>query len=109
MNEEIYKLQLRWKEVPYEITTEEIQLHQNRPNPWDEETIIPFESPEPGEVTLQIINALGEKVAETTKEYPSGKQQIKLINQSWPPGLYYYTLRYGDIQLTKTMLILSKH
>ena len=74
-----------------------------------DETIIPFEIPEGGEVTLEITNALGEKVTTITHEFAAGKQQFKITNDSWVPGLYYYTMRFGDTQLTKTMLILNKH
>jgi hypothetical protein len=37
-------------------------LHQNRPNPWIDETVIPFEIPDAGEVTFTITNALGDEV-----------------------------------------------
>jgi hypothetical protein len=103
-----YNLSLDWRDENSILKGEEVQLHQNRPNPWDEETIIPFELPDRGEVNLSITNALGVEVANISREFPAGKQQFKISNQSWPAGLYYYTLRFGDVQLTKTMLILNK-
>lgn len=106
---EEYKLILNWNEESAPLGGDEIQLHQNRPNPWMDETIIPFEIPETGEVTLEITNALGVKVTTITHEFAAGKQQFKITNDSWAPGLYYYTMRFGDTQLTKTMLILNKH
>jgi hypothetical protein len=108
-DEEEYTLKLNWMEEGTPQGGDDIQLHQNRPNPWMDETIIPFEIPETGEVTLEITNALGEKVTTITHEFAAGKQQFKITNDSWVPGLYYYTMRFGDTQLTKTMLILNKH
>jgi hypothetical protein len=107
--DEIYNLRLDWKDEFEVEVVEDIQLHQNRPNPWNEETVIPFEIPGAGEVSLNITNAIGEEVSQITREFTAGKQQFKIINESWAPGLYYYTIRFGDTQLTKTMLILSKH
>jgi hypothetical protein len=104
---EVYELNLVWKEEAA-VASEEIQLHQNKPNPWNEETIIPFELPEDGEVTLRITNAIGEEVTSIVRHFHSGMQQYKIINEGWAPGMYYYTLRFGDTQLTKTMLILNK-
>lgn len=109
--EDVYSLTMNWKEEN-EISlvdAEEIQLHQNIPNPWQTETMVPFEIAHEGEVTLTLTNALGEEMTSMTKTFAAGKQQFKITNHSWPQGLYYYTIRFGDTQLTKTMLILNKH
>ncbi|MBK9981725.1 MAG: HYR domain-containing protein [Saprospiraceae bacterium] len=107
-SQESYNLSLDWKAENAQSTGDEIELHQNRPNPWEEETIIPFELPEKGDVTISITNALGVEMTSITREFGAGKQQYKITNERWPAGLYYYTLRFGDFQLTKTMLILNK-
>jgi hypothetical protein len=105
--EEVYNLHLAWRD---ELSfTDDIQLHQNRPNPWTDETIIPFEIPYEGEVTLTLTNTIGENVGTITKTFAAGKQQFEITKNSWPAGAYYYTLQFGDVQLTKTMLILNKH
>jgi hypothetical protein len=105
--EEIYNLHLEWRDEVH--FADDIQLHQNRPNPWTDETIIPFEIPADGEVTLTLTNVLGEQVSHTTNVFAAGKQQFKISNTDWPAGAYYYTIQFGDTQLTKTMLILNKH
>ena len=105
---EIYNLSLDWRDENSVASGEQVELHQNRPNPWEEETIIPFELPKKGEVTITITNASGIEMTSVTREFSAGKQQYKILNESWPAGMYYYTIRYGDIQLTKTMLILNK-
>jgi hypothetical protein len=108
-NKEPYKLSLSWREVSEELAGDQIQLHQNTPNPWESETIIPFEIGEPGMVSLSLTNSLGIEMATFAQEFAAGKQQFEIKNDSWPQGLYYYTVRFGDTQLTKTMLILNKH
>jgi len=107
-NQEVYKLDLKWKTEDEEIQETGIQLHQNRPNPWMDETLIPFEIPDAGEVTFTITDALGNEIKTITKEFAAGKQQLKISNDDWAPGAYYYTIRFGDAQLTKKMLILNK-
>ncbi len=105
---ETYQLGLKWRTEQEAQNDGDIQLHQNRPNPWTDETVIPFEIPEAGEVNIRITNAMGDEVASITKEFAAGKQQLKITNEDWAPGVYYYTVRFGDAQLTKTMLILNK-
>lgn len=104
---EVYELQMDWIVEEVASAVDEIQLHQNKPNPWNQETIIPFQLPEAGEVTLNITNALGEEMSSIVRHFPAGLQQYKIINKGWPAGMYYYTIRFGDTQLTKTMLILN--
>lgn len=106
--QEVYTLNLEWREEAAIQLADDIQLHQNRPNPWHDETMIPFELPEGGEVTLSITDASGKTVSTNTKEFAAGRQQWKITNETWTPGVYYYTIRFGDTQLTKTMLILNK-
>ncbi|HZV71158.1 MAG TPA: HYR domain-containing protein [Saprospiraceae bacterium] len=105
--QEAYNLSIDWKAEDVQAS-DEVELHQNRPNPWEGETIIPFVLPEKGEVTISITNALGVEMTAITREFGAGKQQYKITNDSWPAGLYYYSIRFGDFQLTKTMLILNK-
>ncbi len=107
-NDEQYNLGLTWRNAGQQENSGDIQLHQNKPNPWQDETIIPFILPEAGEATLSITNAIGEEVTSNVRYFSSGQQQFKISNEGWPAGLYYYTLRFGDTQLTKTMLILNK-
>ncbi len=108
-HKEPYTLSLEWRALEEEIGVDQVQLHQNTPNPWDNETVIPFEIGESGIVSLNITNALGVEMTTITQEFAAGKQQFEIKNNSWPQGLYYYTIRFGDTQLTKTMLILNKH
>ena len=103
-----YDLELNWRDEKGSVVSEEVQLHQNTPNPWTDQTVIPFELPEAGEVSLSITNAIGEEVTSIVRRFHSGKHQLKINNGDWPAGMYYYTLRTGDVQLTKTMLILNK-
>lgn len=108
-NEKAYALELNWRSDDDVTSADEVQLHQNHPNPWIDETVIPFEIPEASDVTLRVTNTLGEVVYEANATFAAGSNQFVLRNAQWPSGMYYYTLSAGDTQLTKTMLILSKH
>jgi hypothetical protein len=108
-HKEPYTLTLEWRDASMEMAADQVQLHQNTPNPWEHETVIPFEIGESGMVSLSITNSLGIEMTTIAQEFAAGKQQFEIKNNSWPQGLYYYTIRFGDTQLTKTMLILNKH
>jgi hypothetical protein len=108
-DQDVFTVTLSWKDQAGFAEGEEIQLHQNMPNPWESETVIPFDIDHAGAVTLSITNSLGEEMTVLTQTFAAGKQQFKITNHSWPQGLYYYTIHFGDTQLTKTMLILNKH
>jgi hypothetical protein len=105
---DIFDLDITWRDLSEEVANEANQLHQNTPNPWNQETVIPFVLADAGIVSLQITDATGREMTRTERHFGAGKQQFKIHNDSWPDGLYYYTLRIGDTQLTKTMLILNK-
>ena len=109
VSKEPFRLSLEWRELEQEVEADQVELHQNIPNPWNGETVIPFDIGEAGSVNLRITNALGEEVLNTTREFAAGRQQFEITNKRWAQGLYYYTIRFGDTQLTKTMLILNKH
>lgn len=52
-------------------------LYQNYPNPFNPETVIKFELPEQGMMSLKIYNTVGEEIA-------------VLINEQMDAGTYYY-------------------
>src|SRR5690606_16916906 len=53
----------------------EVQLYANYPNPWQEETMIPFEVPEAGEAVLIITDAAGREIMMLQQEVNAGRQE----------------------------------
>ncbi len=77
-------------------------LLQNRPNPFKEKTLIPFELPKSSQASLRIYNQLGQLVWEKTARYPGGRSTEEVALST--PGLYYYQLETLWGQATRKML-----
>ena len=73
---------------------EECNLGNSYPNPFNPTTTIPFTITQPGHVTLEVFNLLGEKVATLVDGMLSaGEYDIRFNGTDLPSGLFSYTLR----------------
>ena len=89
-----------------------LTLRNNRPNPFQNETLIGFSIPGGQNVVLSIYNVLGEKVFE--KSFT--RMGTSFIRFRWngcnstgaklPAGTYFYQIRVGDRIIRKKMLLL---
>ena len=87
---------------------DEIVLYQNRPNPFDDETLIDFEIPKADEVTLELFDMNGMRVFSRSGSYPAGKHQLKVSSQEigLNKGIYYYQIHTQQRSLIRKMIIL---
>ncbi|RME98704.1 MAG: T9SS C-terminal target domain-containing protein, partial [Bacteroidetes bacterium] len=82
------------------------ELYQNRPNPWTNSTIIPFELDPGGDASLSIYDMAGKQVYRTEGYYTSGYHEISVSRHELPAvGLFYYTLEAGDQRATRKMVL----
>lgn len=56
----------------------DILMHQNRPNPFLESTVVEFDLPESTEVTFKVFDGSGRLIHRQSAEYASGRNQITL-------------------------------
>jgi hypothetical protein len=83
-------------------------LEQNYPNPFNAGTVIPYQVPIESHVELSMFNALGEQVTVLVNERkPAGNYGIRFNGESFPSGLYFYTLSVGGNVLSKKMLLMK--
>lgn len=83
-------------------------LEQNRPNPFGDQTIIGFQIPEGGQVTLTIYDTNGKVVRAYQQYYTAGYNQILVDAQDIAArGLLYYKLETDQYAATKKMVILE--
>lgn len=83
-------------------------LYQNYPNPFNPSTNLKFEIPESGFVTLKIYTLQGKEIGTPVNgDLSPGKYQIKWNASGLPSGVYYYTLRTGNFNETKRMMLLK--
>ncbi len=80
-------------------------LGQNEPNPVVMSTRIPYAVPEPGQVSLEVTNGAGQVLYTTKQEADLGTNYFELNTSNFAAGVYYYTLYYKDVVLTKKMVI----
>lgn len=86
-------------------------LSQNHPNPFNAETIIKYELPQPAFVTIEVINLLGQRV----RKLVTGTRQAGFYNANWDglddagipvvSGIYLYKMTAGNFAAIKKMVV----
>jgi hypothetical protein len=115
-----YKLQdIDWQgnvteHGPVSITVaspESYVLQQNYPNPFNPATLIRYELPKAGHVSLIIYNSLGQEVRRLVdKQQAAGYHDVTWNGRDQngkpvPSGVYHYRLQVGDFVAAKRMLM----
>lgn len=102
-----------WSDIPSGIvdnagdsSPKEFELQQNYPNPFNSATTISFTLPVKAEVSLQVFDALGKKVATlVAEELPAGLHRVSW-NADLPSGIYFYRLQAGKFADTKKLMLI---
>ncbi len=84
-------------------------LNQNYPNPFNPATEISFALPMAGDVTLEIYNVVGQRIATLVdgEQYPAGSHAITWDAAEFASGMYLYRLQAGEFVETKKMIMLK--
>jgi hypothetical protein len=86
----------------------EYALEQNYPNPFNPSTTIKFALPEAADVSLNIYNALGEKVAQlVNSKLEAGRYSYQWDAGNIATGMYIYELRTDNFVSVKKMILLK--
>lgn len=114
------KMEYRLKQIDFDGTfsysnTIEIDLNptvfsleQNFPNPFNPSTVIRYALPVAGNVTLNVYNALGEKVAELVNGImPAGNHTVQFDASKLNSGLYIYEIKAGTFTASRKMLFIK--
>jgi len=84
----------------------QFRLYQNYPNPFNAVTQIQMDIPKSCDVTLQIYDLLGKKIATIVDEQKQpGNYQVKWYPESISSGIYFYQLKAGDFVETKKLIL----
>lgn len=87
---------------------DEFKLFQNRPNPFSDNTSIPFSLSEPTFIELKVFDVTGKVVAQFSGNYEAGLHQIQLdLHQLQGQGVFYYQLQGENQTNTKKMMLIS--
>ncbi|TVR79638.1 MAG: HYR domain-containing protein [Saprospirales bacterium] len=99
---DIYRPHLVWSE--YRDASEYV-LHQNEPNPFTGQTIIPFELPLDTEVLIEIRDLQGKLIHKVNIPGMEGYNRYQLDVQLMSAGIYFYRLITEEWQATRKMII----
>jgi len=92
------------------------ELMQNYPNPFNPITTIKYiiptevqsEKSKVKNVVLTVYDILGREVKSLVNQNQKpGSYEVKFDGRNLPSGVYYYQLNYGNLFLTKKMLVLK--
>jgi hypothetical protein len=82
-------------------------LYQNKPNPFDNSTVIGFKIPVQSEVTLTVYDISGKQVYFMNQQLEEGYHEVTLQkDQLSGYGMYYYRLETPDYTASKKMMLL---
>jgi hypothetical protein len=94
------------KSVTETETIANYNLEQNSPNPFNPSTIINYQLPKDGFVTLKIYDILGREVKQLVSEFKTqGKYSAKFDALNLTSGIYFYQLRVNDYNSIKKMIL----
>ncbi|MBK9096982.1 MAG: T9SS type A sorting domain-containing protein [bacterium] len=83
-------------------------LSQNYPNPFNPSTVIGYQLPVSGNVTLKVYDSLGREVATLVDEYVvAGSYEIEFDASKLSSGVYLYKLTAGNFTNSKKLLLLK--
>ena len=88
-----------------EMDKSEFVLNQNRPNPFNNSTVISYTLPKPGDVQFRVMNVLGEIVFEDIHYNVTGKYARTYNFSHLSPGIYYYSIQFEGKMIAKKMII----
>ncbi len=91
-------------------TVSSYSLNQNYPNPFNPSTVIEYNLPEAGFVTVRVFNLLGQEITTLVNEYKrSGNYQVTFDTQhlTLPSGMYIYSYSCGNYSRARKMLLLK--
>ncbi len=86
----------------------EFKVAQNYPNPFNPSTIIGFELPTEGNVSVKVFNALGQLV-DVIKDghMAAGKQAVTWNANSCSNGVYFYEVSYKGNRVVNRMVLMK--
>ncbi len=85
-----------------------MELEQNYPNPFNPTTNISFSLPSNQQVTLEVFNPLGQRVATlVNSQLSAGSHNVSFDASALSSGVYIYRLTSNNVSLTRKMMLVK--
>ncbi|MGD1007418.1 MAG: S8 family serine peptidase [Ignavibacteriaceae bacterium] len=83
-------------------------LFNNYPNPFNPSTIIQYQLPTNGMVTIKVYDILGREVKTLVNDYKTaGNYSVSFDASKLASGIYFYQIRAGNFITTKKMMLVK--
>jgi hypothetical protein len=84
------------------------RLYQNYPNPFNPITIIKYQTPRSGLVSMKVYDLLGKEISTLVNEEKSvGEYKVQFNAEGLASGIYFYMLRIEDYTSYKRMTLIK--
>ncbi len=94
--------------TPKNVLPTDVTLRQNYPNPFNPGTSIAYDLSKDARVELKVYNVLGQEVATLVKQFQTaGSYNVRFDASGLASGIYFYTLKAGNVTKTKKMLLVK--
>ena len=88
------------------VASEQYELQQNRPNPFNPSTEIAFYLPIDEHVTLRVFDKMGRDVEVLVDEpLESGAHRVKFTASDLPSGVYFYRIETSSFTAVRKMIL----
>ena len=105
LNNKLHVISCTNYDIPEIEGKEGVVLMQNDPNPAITSTRIAYKLPEAGKTVLNIYSAEGQLIYTDNQEALEGDNYYDVTTSHLAVGIYFYTLKFKDVVLTKKMVI----
>lgn len=86
----------------------DFSLSQNYPNPFNPSTVINFDIPNDGSVSLTLYDMQGKLIKVLSDGFrPAGYYSVTLNASDLPSGTYFYRLASGDLSSAKRLMLVK--
>jgi hypothetical protein len=87
-------------------TENSLSIGQPYPNPFNDQTMIPFSLNKAGQVNVKVYNSMGQLVKNVTESKNSaGSHSIAIERENLQAGMYFYVIRVDNNQQTGTLMV----
>lgn len=86
----------------------QFSMDQSYPNPFNPSTVIRYGLPKDADVTLEVFNTVGQRVAVLVNEkQESGYHEVTFRPTGLASGAYFYTIKAGDYFASRKLVLLK--